>query len=58
MDKYKFEFSFEDAITILRLIDSGPHNKVRPIVDYMMVAINEQQKQQQTGQNNEQLPEG
>jgi hypothetical protein len=63
--KFQFEFTFEQAVLILKLVDSTPlpHKDSRPIVDYMVAAISEQQdamvakmQAQDKESQNEQLP--
>lgn len=42
--KFKFEFTFEQAVLILKLVDSAvAHNQARPIVDHMIGEITAQQ---------------
>lgn len=41
--KFKFEFTFEQAVLLLKLVDGAPHNQARPIVDHMISEITAQQ---------------
>jgi len=43
--KFKFEFTFEQAVLLLKLVDQTPlpHNQTRPIVDHMIAEITAQQ---------------
>lgn len=57
--KFQFEFTFEQAVLLLKLVDNTPlpHNQSRPLVDYMVSEISKQQDaevqrlQQQDQQN-------